>query len=201
MYLPYAVEIPAGVEAFYAVSNDAIVDKTINLTQLEGTIPARTAVLLHRAEVAAADGDAPATPTTSEFIFNLAANVDAVESNLFEGKIMQTAIASPEGTRVYLLVNYNNAEKFYWMAAEYDANCQISNDGCYVKCDANKCYLKIENAKSSSFSFRFPGSTGIEEVKGENGNVKTIYDLQGRKLSEITKPGVYIVGGKKVFVK
>ena len=201
MYLPYAVEIPAGVEAFYAVSNDAIVDKTINLTQLEGTIPARTAVLLHRAEVAAADGDAPATPTTSEFIFNLAANVDAVESNLFEGKIMQTAIASPEGTRVYLLVNYNNAEKFYWMAAEYDANCQLSNDGGYVKCDANKCYLKIENAKSSSFSFRFPGSTGIEEVKGENGNVKTIYDLQGRKLTEITEPGFYIVDGKKVFVK
>ncbi len=42
---------------------------------------------------------------------------------------------------------------------------------------------------------------GISEVKGENGNVKTIYDLTGRKIETITKPGIYIVGGKKVLVK
>jgi hypothetical protein len=29
-------------------------------------------------------------------------------------------------------------------------------------------------------------------VKGE------IYDLQGRKLDEVTKPGIYIIDGKKV---
>ena len=43
--------------------------------------------------------------------------------------------------------------------------------------------------------------TGIDEVKTENGNVKTIYDLQGRKLTEITEPGFYIINGKKVYVK
>ena len=43
--------------------------------------------------------------------------------------------------------------------------------------------------------------TGIEERKGENEKVKGIYDLSGRKLSEITAPGIYIVGGKKVLVK
>jgi hypothetical protein len=37
-------------------------------------------------------------------------------------------------------------------------------------------------------------------VKGENGNVKTIYDLQGRKLVKVTSPGIYIVDGKKVYV-
>ena len=42
---------------------------------------------------------------------------------------------------------------------------------------------------------------GISEVNGENGNVKTIYDLTGRKIETITKPGIYIVGGKKVLVK
>jgi hypothetical protein len=70
---------------------------------------------------------------------------------------MQTAIAAPEGTRVYLLTNYNAKEKFYWMAAEYDANCQLSNEGGYVKCDANKCYLRIEDNASpaSSYSFRY----------------------------------------------
>ena len=41
----------------------------------------------------------------------------------------------------------------------------------------------------------------IDEVKTENGEVKAIYDLQGRKLTEVTKPGFYIVDGEKVFVK
>ena len=43
--------------------------------------------------------------------------------------------------------------------------------------------------------------TGIDEVKGQNGEVKAIYDLTGRRVERITSPGVYIVDGKKVFVK
>ena len=43
--------------------------------------------------------------------------------------------------------------------------------------------------------------TGINEVKGENGKVKVIYDLTGRRVDAITAPGIYIVDGKKVFVK
>ena len=46
--------------------------------------------------------------------------------------------------------------------------------------------------------------TGIDEVydevKGENGEVKAVYDLQGRKVTHPTK-GVYIVNGKKVLIK
>ena len=41
----------------------------------------------------------------------------------------------------------------------------------------------------------------IEEVKTENGKLKGIYDLQGRKVLEITSPGIYIIKGKKVLVK
>jgi hypothetical protein len=49
--------------------------------------------------------------------------------------------------------------------------------------------------------------TGIDEVfdevKGENGKVKAIYDLQGRKLKgeNGNLKGVYIINGKKVLVK
>lgn len=45
-----------------------------------------------------------------------------------------------------------------------------------------------------------PG-TGIEGVEEEQPVVEGIYDLQGRKLMEITKSGIYIINGKKVFVK
>ena len=44
------------------------------------------------------------------------------------------------------------------------------------------------------------GETAISEVKGESGRVKAIYDLQGRKVENPTK-GIYIINGKKVFVK
>ena len=42
--------------------------------------------------------------------------------------------------------------------------------------------------------------TGVEEVKAEGRNVKAIYDLQGRRVENPTK-GIYIINGKKVFVK
>ncbi len=53
---------------------------------------------------------------------------------------------------------------------------------------------------SGSKVWTINGSTGIDEVKGENGNVKAIYDLTGRKVEVPTK-GIYIIDGKKVFVK
>ena len=59
---------------------------------------------------------------------------------------------------------------------------------------------------SGTFNDRFeillkgtaPGTTDIDEVKGENGNVEgDIYDLQGRKINNAGK-GIYIIGGEKV---
>ena len=76
-----------------------------------------------------------------------------------------------------------------------------SNLGAY------RWYITITPAagqSTSTFSFgRFDneGTTGVEEVRTEDANVKGIYDLQGRKIDEITKPGLYIVDGVKVLVK
>ena len=44
------------------------------------------------------------------------------------------------------------------------------------------------------------GETAIEEVNVENVNV-IIYDLQGRRVKEITEGGIYIINEKKVLVK
>ena len=54
--------------------------------------------------------------------------------------------------------------------------------------------------QTSSISFRFDGTTGIDVVKGESEEVKAIYDLQGRKVETPSK-GLYIIDGKKVLVK
>ena len=50
-------------------------------------------------------------------------------------------------------------------------------------------------------SLTITNTTGINEVKAESGKVKVIYDLTGRRINEIARPGIYIVDGKKVFVK
>ena len=42
--------------------------------------------------------------------------------------------------------------------------------------------------------------TSIENIAVEN-NATAIYDITGRKVKEITAAGIYIVNGKKVFVK
>ena len=47
------------------------------------------------------------------------------------------------------------------------------------------------------------GTTGIDEVKGENGNVKTIYDISGRKVEQMTE-GIYVIKvreGDKIVTK
>lgn len=74
---------------------------------------------------------------------------------------------------------------------------------CYAGTIAmNKAYLPARYAggNEKSVVLRFQDTTGIGELKGENGNVKGVYDLQGRKVDNPVK-GIYIINGKKILVK
>ena len=61
------------------------------------------------------------------------------------------------------------------------------------------CYTGTQ--KSVNIYAKSPAASGIDEVKAEDGKVKGIFDLAGRRLNAITEPGIYIVDGKKVLVK
>ena len=76
------------------------------------------------------------------------------------------------------------------------------DNGTHFKLPAHKVYLPVENATNiRSFGFRvIDGTTGIDGVTDVEGTSQSIYDLSGRKLHEVTAPGIYIVNGKKVFV-
>lgn len=80
----------------------------------------------------------------------------------------------------------------------------VDNPGNYKKqvkiTGSIEKYFQSAGLKSVT-AYEFTGITGINEVKGENGNVKTIFDLTGRRIETITVPGIYIVDGKKVLVK
>ena len=108
----------------------------------------------------------------------------------------------------YLLANGNNGVGMY--KPLYDENSETNT----FTNQANKAYLHLENTTQggeespaiASFSFRGiidndGPTTEIVEVKGESEELQVIYDLQGRKLNAITKPGLYIVNGNRVLVK
>ncbi|MBQ5627693.1 MAG: copper resistance protein CopC, partial [Bacteroidaceae bacterium] len=57
-----------------------------------------------------------------------------------------------------------------------------------------------ETLSEQTLTFTITGTTGIENVDAE-AEKDVIHDLTGRKIETITKPGIYIVGGKKVLVK
>ena len=59
-------------------------------------------------------------------------------------------------------------------------------------------YWKLEYAGSQEGTL-----TSVIEIESEvtDSAIEGIFDLQGRKIEEITEPGIYIINGKKVLVK
>ena len=202
LYLPYAVEVPENLTAYYATTVDKE-KKVIDLNNVGEVIPAYTAVVFNRADDSA----------TETFSFKQTAEsaTTTVNGNLLAGRIMTSAVGGDgDNNNYYLLMNASKGEAFYWVFKEFSADATIANgnagthNGNYIKCEGNKAFLAIEagSVNPAALSFRYGGdTTEVDEIESENGKVKTIYDLQGRKLSEITEPGIYIVNGKKVLVK
>ena len=63
---------------------------------------------------------------------------------------------------------------------------------------SSKTYLKLELVATEEGNL-----TSIAEIETETTSsaIKGIYDLTGRKIEEITKPGIYIINGQKRLVK
>ncbi len=176
VYLPFAVSVENATA--YAVTTT---ETWATLTEKEN-IPANEGAIL------AGNG-------TAKLNIISAATSDWSE-NMLEGTTINQDV-TPEGTG-YVLSKQAEGIGFYRAVTDGKAEGTFLNN-------ANKAYLVVPTAQAegvASYSFRFgEGTTGIDEVKGENGNVKTIYDLTGRRVEAITAPGIYIVGGKKVLVK
>ena len=178
LHLGYSVAVPAGVEAYVVSATNAT---WAEMVQVNNVIPAATPVILKKT----------GTATTYNFYYT-SDEADEIETNLLEGSIADRYVAAD----AYVLGIVDEEVGLYTATKNQLSNTAFKNN-------ANKAYLpKTTGMNAASYSFRFgEGTTGISEVKGESGNVKGIYDLTGRRVEEITAPGIYIVGGKKVLVK
>ena len=177
------VELPEGITAYY-IKNDGFGNGYVTLTADEdGIIPANTGVILAT----------EATDDTEIALTTLGADVAPENDNLLKG----TAVDTYVNEAAYVLGIVNDEIGLYTAKM---------TDGTW-KNNANKAYLPASAVPAAAngaayYSFRFgEGTTGVEEVKAENGEAKTIYDLTGRRVEAITAPGIYIVNGKKTLVK
>ncbi len=168
-FCPVAVTIPSGVKAYYI---STLSETEATLTEIEGTIPASTAVVLIGSE--------------GSYDFTIASDVDAISGN----KLAGTAAAIEYIDGAYTLqTNKDNSSEvgLYPTAVDYLAGF--------------KAYLPATafSSEAKGFTFRFSDiETVINSISAkQNGSV---FDLSGRRVSK-PAAGLYIENGKKVAIK
>ena len=185
IYLPVAVETPEGVTA-YAVEETK--DSYVLMTE-KSDIPANKGAIL------AGNGEC-----TLKIIDEATSDWS---NNLLEGT---TVNAYVEGS-AYVLAKPENAEIGLYKAT-LNKNEEGAEGTTHFLNNANKAYLVVPTEEANaiaaySFNFDWNGTTGIENIEDavEENATKAIYDITGRQIKAITVPGIYIINGKKTFVK
>ncbi|MBR5531597.1 MAG: hypothetical protein IKU63_08875 [Bacteroidaceae bacterium] len=185
-YANEAVEIPAGVTAYVALSNPVMEQEgteeyatgVITMTPImDGIVPAKTGVL-----ICGEQGTYYFTSTTDAGT--------PIEGNLmkgYAGAAQYETVTLPEDASTYILSVKNGTAGFY----KKDAAFKVYN---------HKSYLQVPKNTMNALRIRFgeeSDPTAIPDIILGDTKQQAVYDLQGRRVQTPGK-GIYIVGGKKV---
>jgi hypothetical protein len=169
---PFASAIPAGVTAYYAQPMNVNGTDVISLTSLkEGVIPA-------------------------EFGVHLVGDTDKVEMLPSDANhyTPNNAFSHSAGSNVTL-----EANSYIFVRGDQGIGFYPAKVGSSL--NANKAYLKLNsNSQVSAFKLTLDEVTAIEGVNAQKVDT-AIYDLSGRRVSNVIKGGIYIQNGKKFIVK
>lgn len=173
--LPFDASNVAGAEVYTGNLNDA--KDVLNMTKLEGGIPANQGVVL----VGSAD---KATIT-------IGATTATIGENDLRGTIANIAFTDDAPRANYLVFGKNGETAVFYAPSASVASIP-----------ANKAYLETSALSAAAIALNFNGTTtGVNTVVlGENGVNAPVFDLSGRRVAAPVKGGVYIQNGKK-FIK
>ena len=176
LYLGFNARIPSAVEAYTVTT---VNDGWVSLTQVTGVLPANTGVIIK-------------APAGEYKLFNEATATADVTGNLLEGTLFNENIEE----EAYVLSKLDGVVGLYRAEKnQLDGTAWLNN--------ANKAYLPasaVPNKTAAFYGFDWDGTTGVEKVEIRN-EKEEIYDLAGRRVENVTAPGIYIINGKKVLVK
>ena len=123
-----------------------------------------------------------------------AAKFEAVDAaNLLKGS--DTAVKDEEAGYSYYILGFENGVAGFYR--------QKGTEAKYVNSAAHKAYLKVPNTNGEVKIFYVFGgdtTTGISNVVNPTAERNVVYNLAGQRVVAPTK-GLYIVNGKKVFIK
>lgn len=183
LYSPVALGQTNGVDTRRIQAyTGAVADGVLKLTPIEGTIPQNTPVIFQY--LTGEENGKVFLPVTGD-VDNAAYENNGTEGYL-AGQFVTTA--KDANASIYTL---QNGSKGIGMYKYNGANIQ-----------GFRAYLPYTapvggNALRMVFD---DVTTGIEGIEVNDGGKTAIYDLSGRRVSRMTK-GLYIVNGKKVFIK
>lgn len=163
----WPVAIPSGVKAYTATTDGT----SLTMTEVTGTIPAVTPVILEGAE--------------DTYTFNFANDVAAISANDLKGTYTQ--IKAPNNS--YILQNQDGKVGFY----------QVDTEKAEPNVPAYRAYLKVPDGSSVKAFFFNNTEDAIQNVINGAASAE-IFNLAGQRISKLQR-GVNIVNGKKVIVK
>ena len=178
-YETKSFEIPEGVTASTVVKNGSSLD----LTNLEGVIPAGVPVVLH-----AAAGDYDFVETSSTATFTGANDLKGSEEG---GRV------GDDGAKYYVLCwkdeNMLPEELgFYWFQG---------SGGAYAYVNAHRAYLRLEANGANDAGFTFGEATGITSIAADStDSAAPMYNLAGQRVDNNYR-GVVIQNGMKKVKK
>ena len=175
--------VPDGLTAHYCKAYDK--EKgTISVVAIEGAVPANTGVILK------------GEPGETYTLTGTNSEAASVTDNALVAVTEATHVDATSGDYTNFMMS---GGKFIKIATSDES----------VKMPANKAYLQIltsalpsdpTQARDIVLSWDEEDPTGINEVRGKKEDVRgEIYNLSGQRVSKPTK-GLYIIGGKKVFL-
>lgn len=173
--LPFDASNVEGAEVYTGKLNDA--KNVLNMTKLEGGIPANQGIVL--------------VGTADKATITIGATTAAISENDLLGTIANIAFTDDAPRTNYLVFGKNNNTVGFYAPSASVASIP-----------ANKAYLNASALSAPAITLNFNGiTTGVNTVVlGENGVNAPVFDLSGRRVAAPVKGGVYIQNGKK-FIK